>query len=444
MRLAGLNSEEPPIWEKYNFVSQLTGSWPFFLFIVSALSVLYILELVEFKKEKIYTILFWATAFGLPAVIVYPLGSPDAFGNAAFAHLHAFYGLNPYQTAVACVSDYLKDPFLKNSITGTGVSPYGPLWTWLSYGLYRTFAGGGLIPLLLVFKFLGLLIHLCITAFVYYLADEVNHGNGARAAVLYGFNPLAIFELIANAHNDGLGILLLLFSVFLFVKGKRFFWPITLGLAAAAKITTLLVVPLIMWKLLKSKSIIHTFFSASLMLTVLFIAYLPFLSGGDPFYGLKNISGGIYTNTLPIILFNLGFEQMPVSIYIANIIIFISSYAYFLKKVGNGNNNTLFIGMGLSFITYFLTVATAVHQWYYLWPLTLIILAPASIWSKLIEYQTLLLLLSYITKIIFWPDSTIYGPYTYLLSLAPVIALLIINYRYILNNFKKELFALKL
>lgn len=439
MRLSALRPDDPPIWNTYTFADQLYGSWLFFTVIATGLIILYLLEIYSLKQERLKSILFWVAAMSAASLLVYPLGSPDLFGNVAFARVYGYYGFNPYQAPVADINNFLSDLYLKNSITGSGVTPYGPIWTWLSYIIYKGLQNTGFIIVILGFKLAGLLTHLFITLLIYHTAEAVARGRGAQAALLYGMNPLAIFEFIANGHNDSLGILLLIFALFLFLKGKRFIWPVILGLAAATKITTLLLVPFIMWKLLKSRKLIHTFISIGLMAAVLFIVYYPFSYGGDPFFGIKNASGGIYTNTLPVILFNMGFKQMPVSVRIGSIIIFICSYAYLLKRSGNGNYSTLFIGIGLSFITYFLTVATAVHQWYYLWPLALMVLVPASPWTKLIVYQTLLLLLSYIIKINFWPVSTIYGPYTYLISLAPVIVFLIINYRYITGYVKEEL-----
>lgn len=251
--LSALQPGDPPIWELYDCAAYLTGSWPFFSAIVAGLVAFYVLELVDHKPAHLLQTLFWVAFCGLAAIAVYPFGSYDNFGYVAYAHLHAYYGLNPHQATVGDVSNYLQDPFLKNMWWIKIGSPYGPLWTWLAYGVYRVTAGFGLIPVIFGFKVLGLFIHLIIMLAVYHLAEFIKTGSGSQAAVFYGMNPLAIFELVANSHNDGPGILLLLISLYLTLRMFRLAGFIIAGIAAAFKFTALIAVPFLSWRLIKKK-----------------------------------------------------------------------------------------------------------------------------------------------------------------------------------------------
>lgn len=425
-QIAALTPEDNPIWWPAESAQFLPGSWIFFALLAVFLSVLYILELIDNKPEKLKYILFWVFILGLGAIFVYPLGAKDIFNYVSFARLHAFYGLNPHIATVSDINNYLNDPFLKNMFHITCVSPYGPLWTWLSYGIYYIVAGFGLVPFIISFKVIGLLIHLLITLIVFKVAETLAVGSGSRAAIIYGMNPLAIFELVANAHNDGPAILLLLLSLYLFLNKRTLNGLIALGVAVSFKFTAMLTVPFFILRTAKERG---TYFAVLGAVLVAFTSAL--------FYILTNvnISDVLQTSTFGFINFSFsslfytlaGENIVPLARAVGLIIFFLWYYAL-LRKQNGENQNNLNITIGLGFFAYLLFGAFMVHRWYYLWPLALTVVTPYHPWTKAVVAQTIILLPCYTLTLAFG-EVNLDKSITYTLSLVPVLVTGILQYR---------------
>lgn len=422
--LAAQNPDDPPIWRMFDLPSLITGGLPLFSVLVIGLAITYILILSVHRTESLRNILIWTLIIGLSAIFAYPIGSPDLFGNVAYAHLHAYYGLNPYSSTLTDVAGYLTDPFLKNMVFIDLGTPYGPLWTWISYGLYKVLAVYGFIPLLFGFKLIGLITHILITLMVYHVAKAVNPGNSFRAAMIYGTNPLAVFDLIVNAHNDGPAILFFIASLFLMIKGYRYLWPLFAGLAASFKLTPLIAFPFLFWKMINEKdkriAIINIF---SIVFVVIFF-YYPFLIGENPLDGFKTTYGNM-ANSLPLLLQGIG---LSVLLYKISFVVFILLYAYLLLKVSRNCWNGILASVGAGFIIYYMLGAMTVHQWYFLWPLAILSPVYDNYWNKIVIYQTILLLISYIFKVAFWGKTLIFGYCTYLMGWLPILVFILVWY----------------
>lgn len=420
--LAALNPVDSPIWQQYDLPSLITGGLLLFTVLVVGLAVSYIFVLSGHKTERLKSVLIWSLILGLSAIFAYPLGSPDLFGNAAYAHLHAYYGLNPYSSTLTDVNGYLSDPFLKNMVYTDLTTPYGPLWTWLSCGLYKILDGFGFIPLLFGFKFIGLITHLLITLTIYHLAEAVKNGSGSRAAIIYGTNPLAVFDLVVNAHNDGPAILLFTASMYFLIRGYRYIWPLAAGLAASFKLTPLIAFPFMFWKVLHEKNKHIAVLNACSTLVIIAFCYYPFLKGENLLAGFKTTTYGNMANSLPLLLQGMG---LPLTIYKIGFIVFILLYAYFLLKTSKKPWNGLLVSIGAGFIIYYLLGAIVVHQWYFLWPLAILSPVHDSHWNKIIIYQTIILFISYIFKVAFWGKTLLFGYCTYLMGWVPILLIVL-------------------
>lgn len=339
--------------------------------------------------------------------------------------MHAFYNLNPHLASVSNISNYLCDPFLKNTYNTTVVSSYGPLWTWLSYFLYRLFAGFGLIPFIISLKSLGLLIHLLITILVYKVAEILIQGNGSRAALIYGMNPLAIFELVANAHNDGIAILFLILSIYLVQHKQTIKGLIALSTAISFKFTAMLAVPFVIFRSYRDKGLIYACSGSVILFSLAAMLYLT---------TNVDMSDVIRLSTLGFINFSFsslfyaiaGENIVPYSRAVGLIIFFLWYYILFRKQCKS--LVTLNITIGLGFIAYLLFGAYMVHRWYYLWPLALMVTSPHNPWAKAIVTQTIILLPCYTFTLIFGEvnfDKSI----TYTLSLLPIVITGLKQYR---------------
>lgn len=323
--------------------------------------------------------------------------------------------------------DYLRDPFLKNMIWAIG-SPYGPLWTWLSYGLYHIFAGFGLISFIFGFKILGLLMHLFITVVVYRLAEIIATGSGSQAAILYGMNPLAIFELVANSHNDGPAILLLLISLYLSLRTRPLSSFFIAGIAASFKLAAGLAVPCLYRIVAKERGNRYAMMGIGIVATIVASIYLPFWHGVDPFHGLRVTLGGYISNSLPSLPYVLGYKQLIKPVHLLGMLAFFLWYTWLLQRLSRENRDALILATGLGFVSYFLLGAYVVQRWYYLWPLAVLVTVPDSPWTKAILGQSVLMLLSY-TFYMAFGEGKINLSCTYLLAWMPIIILGVWQYR---------------
>lgn len=419
---SSLKPEAQPIWLSYDGSSLILGSWYLFAVVSLTLSILYIYELKNYKPEILSNIIIWVALLGLAAVFAYPIGSTDHFAYAAYARLHAYYGLNPYVDTVSNISDYLSDPFLRNMWWVKVGSVYGPIWTWISYIIYNLLSKFGLIALIIGYKMFGLLIHILITVVVYKLSEVVANGRESQAALLYGMNPLAIFELVVNAHNDGLAILIFLISILLLIQKKYFKGFIIVGMSAACKLTVGIGIIFMIWKTAKEKGLWYARLSTIMAILLVTVTYLPFLDGSlkGLLGSLNNPLQGFISNSISTLPYALGLYQLILPVRIMGLLIFAFLFIILLRKSQDANKETLIIMIGLGFVIYYLFGAYTVLRWYFLWPLALMAVVPESLWTKSIIGQSVLMLISYTLYFIFGEGEAT-NAFTYLLIWAPLI-----------------------
>ncbi|MHB1537145.1 MAG: glycosyltransferase 87 family protein [Solirubrobacteraceae bacterium] len=129
-----------------------------------------------------------------------PLLSQDVFGYLSFARLGALHGLDPYtHVAAEAPADptfaYIGWPFQH--------TPYGPLFTLLSYAIVLLGVGAALWT----FKALAVLACLGAVALVAHAAHAEGR-SGRLAAAFVGLNPVMIESAVGGAHNDSITLVL--------------------------------------------------------------------------------------------------------------------------------------------------------------------------------------------------------------------------------------------
>jgi hypothetical protein len=130
-----------------------------------------------------------------------PLLSQDVFGYIGFARLGALHGLDPYTHVAAQASSDEVFSFLGWPYQH---SPYGPLFTLVSYAFVPLGLSGGLWA----FKVLTVLCSLGAVALIARAAGRL--GQSRRwAAAFVGLNPVLLVLAVGGAHNDTLILLAL-------------------------------------------------------------------------------------------------------------------------------------------------------------------------------------------------------------------------------------------
>jgi alpha-1,6-mannosyltransferase len=166
-----------------------------------------------------------------------PLISQDVFGYLAFGRMGALHGLDPYthfpsEAAFDPVFSFIGWPFQH--------SPYGPLFTLVSYGAAPLGLAGGLWA----FKALAVLSSLAAVALIAGAADRAGH-SARWAAAFVGLNPVLLALAVGGAHNDTLVVLALAGALWLSAGAAPRWRASALALTAGVgvKLTAGLVLP---------------------------------------------------------------------------------------------------------------------------------------------------------------------------------------------------------
>lgn len=168
------------------------------------------------------TILLLVTAFAVAPVLL----SHDVYSYVDYARLGVRHGLDPY---VHPPQDAPADPAYANVTWTEATSAYGPLFTLATYPL-------ALLPVgvaVAVLKTVAALSVLGIAALVSRIAAW-RGVDPLRAAAFVALNPLVLVHVVGGAHNDGLTMLLAMFSVAALLSGRE----LSAGAALAAAIAT--------------------------------------------------------------------------------------------------------------------------------------------------------------------------------------------------------------
>jgi alpha-1,6-mannosyltransferase len=167
-----------------------------------------------------------------------PLYSADVFGYLGYARVGAVQGLSPYVDGVGAMRLDAIDPYVTWS---NGVSPYGPLFTLLSYALVPLGIAGGFWA----FKLLCTAASLGLIAIVWRLAEARGH-DPVAAAIFVGLNPALLAFEVAGAHNDTLIALVLMLGVAAALSGRSAMAGGAVIAAAATKVSAGVLLPFVL------------------------------------------------------------------------------------------------------------------------------------------------------------------------------------------------------
>lgn len=192
-----------------------------------------------FKWASLLIICGFAAFFCINLVFMYPVGAADIFDQIFRARLLSHYHLSPFTTLPLSIQG---DIFQSYVAWRGDPSPYGPVWETLAGGT-SWLAGDSLWNNLILFKLLVLVAYGFSVALTYGILREVKPDWALRGTLFFAWNPLVVFEIAGNGHNDAIVALFLLAAVYLFVRAWR--WPVIPALMAGAltKFVPVLLIP---------------------------------------------------------------------------------------------------------------------------------------------------------------------------------------------------------
>ena len=176
---------------------------------------------------------------------VYPATAADVFGYIAHGRLLADHGANPF---VIVPFAYSSDPIYPFLAFPSEPSQYGPVWVLLGAGLslLASITDNPLLAEVLLYKLVSASAHVAGAALILQIARRLGASPAMAQACAYLFlwNPTLVWEMVGNAHNDGVMMLgALLAARFLLASAWVLVLP-ALALGALVKLPVAILAPL--------------------------------------------------------------------------------------------------------------------------------------------------------------------------------------------------------
>jgi len=238
-----------------------------------------------------------AAVFCAELLFAYPATAVDIFGYVAQGRVFALHQANPF---IVAPDAYRTDPIVPFLAYPAEPSQYGPVWALLGGGI-AILANGNLLAEVLAYKLLAALAHLASGAAIYQIAMRLtSDAMRARAsAFLFVCNPLLLWEMVANGHNDGFMMLLGLCGAWLLVSHRDLLVLPAIATGALVKVPVgLMAAPFFIGivRRKRSRAVEGTLLSLALAVAV----YRPFWQGPETLTALKRAD--LFTASLASVL----------------------------------------------------------------------------------------------------------------------------------------------
>jgi hypothetical protein len=196
----------------------------------------------------VFALIFQVTMFLLPGLF-----TTDVSSYVMYGHIAGIYNLNPYIYPPSYFpGNELLDPGWIHPIWWNTPTVYGPLWTGIGWVMARLMTPLEVTERLFAYKALMNVVQLINLALVWWLLGRTLPSQPrARltAFTLFAWNPLVLFDIEGNAHNDGLMVTLLLLGLVPLVASRErkisnrgwLAGVVFVGLSALIKYTTAIV-----------------------------------------------------------------------------------------------------------------------------------------------------------------------------------------------------------
>ncbi|GEM_PF-1692672 len=190
------------------------------------------------ERRGVWLVLGLSGLLALTMLAVYPASSRDLFTNVIDGRMAWVHGLNPMTRSPLAVS---ADPLFPAVSWQAEPSYYGPVW-YLLLALPARLAGTGLLTNLVAYRALLLPFLLGAAIGAARLAGRRGGPRAATvAAVLVGFNPLLLWEIAGNGHND---IVMACFAVWALERADCDDWALAWPLLALSVLSKWVTAPL--------------------------------------------------------------------------------------------------------------------------------------------------------------------------------------------------------
>lgn len=326
-------------------------------------------------------VLLCGMGFALLLSLTYPVGAGDMVDYVSHGEELAYYRTNPLVVAPAALGDAV---FSRYSAFRCATSNYGPLWVWISGLLVAVLGRNSLVTNLLGFKGVAIAAYLAQAISVYVILLRRNWASAPAGLVFLAWNPLVLYELAANGHNDGAMMALALLGVLFWALERPLAMVVALTCSLLIKVPTAPLLPIFLLAAARRRPGLASalVLAGGGVLAGLLVA-VAYLSLPDPLPALTNLSArsGLFTHSLPAVV-SLSLQMGGLTEAAAQSVVRVVAlaglgawYLILLKRVWQKPGSA--VECAYDFVLVLLLFATPWFQpWYVTWLVALAALGP--------------------------------------------------------------------
>ncbi|MBI3942465.1 MAG: DUF2029 domain-containing protein [Chloroflexi bacterium] len=322
-----------------------------------------------------------ALVFSLAMAWLYPVGAADVFDNIIRGRMTVLYGANPFYRVPF---DFQQDPLYSYAAWDYYPSAYGPLWELIAAGT-AWLAGNEVIANVLAFKAIAILAYAATAAVIVLYLRRAAPVKALRGLLLFAWNPLVIYEIAGNGHNDGVMVLFVILGFYWLARGRYTLALLAQIAGALIKFIPILFVPIILITALRHLQdwrarTRYLLVTAGLSALAIVAVYAPFWQGWDVL-GIDR-RRGLFTTSLPALLKavlepligEFSADQWASGIAAGLLLVWL---AWRLLVLWRSDDEHAPLHTALSICLFYLLVSCLWFQpWYLIWPLALSALLP--------------------------------------------------------------------
>jgi hypothetical protein len=264
-----------------------------------------------------------------------------------------------------------------------GVSPYGPLWTWIESGVTRVGTSVGVH--VRIAKAVVVIGSLAAAWLIWLILGSVAPRRQLDGTLLYLWNPVVIVEFGGDGHNDALAAAGVLLALLLTVSARPGSSLVALGSSALVKITSLAVLPpqAVLWWRQRGRSVLPLAVASVVLAAAAAILYAPFWNGPvtlDGMWGHGRPS--VQPSTQGVIFWSLTRVVAPDAVGPVLSIAMAGIFAVFALAVSMRVTDELAALRACGVIAVgYLLLAPGYWPWYATLPIALLSLSPGGWWT---------------------------------------------------------------
>ena len=181
-------------------------------------------------------------AINLAVLSLYPIGAADVFDYIAQGReISAWHG-DPFYIPAAA---FKAEPVLSYTAWSSITTLYGPAWQLMGAALTRL-AGSSLLINLLAFKTLALLFFAGCLLVVAAILRRAAPERALPAVCLFGLNPLIIYEVAGNGHNDIVMVFWMLLGFYFLCRERHSLAALSLTAGVLTKFVPGFIAPVVL------------------------------------------------------------------------------------------------------------------------------------------------------------------------------------------------------